>query len=118
MKIEQIGDWSLEDRLALGGRPLVVLFMKSDGQKNHLLRAEFDHVAEEHRDAKFYEIDLLENPSLMKKYSLRKLPMVLVFVDGVEVARHVGTLMATTVDRVLGPGPYEEDGSEDDESFE
>ncbi len=49
MKILQIGDWTLEDRLAMGGRPLVVLFVKSDGQKNHLLRAEFRRVAEEHQ---------------------------------------------------------------------
>ena len=28
MRIEQIGDWTLEDRLAVGGKPLVVRFGK------------------------------------------------------------------------------------------
>jgi thiol-disulfide isomerase/thioredoxin len=111
VKIEQIGDWTLEDRLATSGRPLIVMFVNSDGLKNHLLRAEFRRVAEEHRDAKFYEVDLLENPSLITKYSIPNPPMVLVFVDGLEVARHVGTLIATTVERVLGSRPPEEEDS-------
>jgi hypothetical protein len=111
VKIEQIGDWTLEDRLAMGGRPLVVMFVESDGQKNPLLRAEFRRVAENHRDAKFYEVDLLENPSLTQKYSIPKPPMTLVFVDGVEVARHAGALIATTINRALGPCRQEGDES-------
>lgn len=114
MNIEQIGDWSLEDRLAMADRPLVVMFVKSDGQKHSRLRAEFECLAEDHRDAKFYEVDLLENPSLATKYAIPQPPMVLVFVEGVEVARHVGTLIVTTVDRVLGPSPQE--GEEDKSS--
>ncbi len=109
MNIEQIGDCSLEDRLALGGRPLVVMFVTSEGQKTRLIREEFRRVAEDHRDAKFYEVDLLENPSVTEKYSILNPPMTLMFVDGVEVGRHAGTFIATTIDRVLGPCAHEED---------
>ena len=112
MKVEQIGDWTLEDRLATD-RPIVVMFVKSDGQNIRLLRSEFRHLAEEHQDAKFYEVDLLENPSLTDKYQIPDTPLVLVFVGGVEVARHAGTLIAITVDRVLGPCHPEGDDSRD-----
>lgn len=103
MKVEQIGDWTLEDRLAAGGRPLVVFFMNSDLQASPLLQSEFRRAAGDHPDARFYVIDLLENPSLVAKYSISMFPKVLVFVDGVEVARSAGPMIATTIDRVLGP---------------
>ena len=103
MRIEQIGDWALEDRLAIGDRPLVVMFAKTGGPRNALFRTEFRNVAEAHPEARFYEVDLLENPSLRAKYKLSKPPMILIFVQGVEVARHVGSGIAPTLDRVLGP---------------
>lgn len=103
MKVEQIGDWTLEDRLAGGGRPLVILFTNSDLPTSRLLQSEFRRAAEDHPDARFYVIDLLENPSLIAKYSISGIPKVLVFVDGVEVARSSGPMIATTIDRGLGP---------------
>jgi thiol-disulfide isomerase/thioredoxin len=105
MKVEQIGDWTLEDRLAMSGPPLVVMFFQMDDPKQRRLQGEFRRLAEEHRDARFYEVDLIENPSLAAKYGLATPPTALVFVDGAEVARHVGAQLATMVDRVLGPGP-------------
>jgi len=105
MKVEQIGDWTLEDRLGMHGPPLVVMFFRMDERRQRMLQGEFRRLAGEHPDARFYEVDLVENPSLAQKYSIATPPMVLVFVDGVEVGRHVGIHVATTVDRVLGPGP-------------
>jgi hypothetical protein len=107
MIVNRIGDWSLEDRLARRGKSLVVLFLNSDDPKVGALRKEFTRVAREHRDAEFYEADLVENPSLTAKYSLPQAPMVLVFVDGTEVGRHAGTSIAATVDRVLGVPPHD-----------
>ena len=109
MRVEQIGDWTLEDRLAMHGPPLVVLFSRIDERRQRLLQGEFRRLAGEHPDARFYEVDLVENPSLMKKYSFATLPVVLVFVDGVEVGRHVGLRVSAMVDRVLGPGPSADD---------
>ncbi len=105
MKVEQIGDWTLEDRLAVHGPPLVVMFFRVDERRQRMLQGEFRRLAEEHRDARFYEVDLVENPSLLQKYSFSTLPVVLVFVNGVEVGRHVGMRVSAMVDRVLGPGP-------------
>jgi len=107
MIVNQIGDWTLEDRLARRGKSLVVLFHHADDSKVRALRKEFTRVAREHRDAEFYEVDLVENPSLTAKYALPQAPMVLVFVDGTEVGRHVGTSIAATVDRVLGVPPHD-----------
>jgi hypothetical protein len=109
MNVRRIGDWTLEDRRADGGRPLVVMFLKPEGLKHSQLRAEFRQVADDHPDVRFYEIDLLENPSVARKYSIAKAPIILVFVEGVEAGRHVGSLIASTVDRILGPCHQEGD---------
>lgn len=103
MKVAQIGDWALEDRLAAGGPPVIVMFMEAGKRAADVRRYEFRRVAADHPDARFYEVDVLENPSLIQRYTLAGTPIVLVFANGVEVARHVGSLIETTVDRVLGP---------------
>jgi thiol-disulfide isomerase/thioredoxin len=113
VKVEQIGDWTLEDRLAMHGPPLVVMFFRIDERRQRMLQGEFRRLAEEHRDARFYEVDLVENPSLATKYSIATLPMVLVFVDGVEVGRHAGMRVSPMVDRVLGEGPPQDDEFEE-----
>jgi hypothetical protein len=103
MKVRQIGDWTLEDRLAAGGPPVVVLFMKAEGRSDRIRRADFRRVAEDHPQANFYEVDLIENPSLKEKYSIATPPLVLVFVDGAEVARDAGPFVGPTIVRALGP---------------
>ena len=102
MKIEQIGDWGLEDRLAAGGKPIVVRFIEMGVKGGVAARRDFLRVALDHPQARFYEVDLVENPSLASRYAIANAPVVLVFIDGVEVARHTGTLLAAAVDRVLG----------------
>jgi hypothetical protein len=101
MRIEQIGDWTLEDRLAINGMSIVVRFMET-GEKGGASRRDFLKVAAEHPQARFYEVDLIENPGLARRFGITQVPMVIVFVNGVEVARQGGNLMATTVDRALG----------------
>jgi len=101
MRIEQIGDWTLEDRLATGGKPVVVRFFET-GVKSSASRRDFLRVANEHPNAWFYEVDVVENPSLARRLGIAHTPLVLVFINGVEVARQAGDLMATTVDRALG----------------
>lgn len=104
MRIEQIGDWTLEDRLAAGGKPIVVRFMELDAKGGETARREFRKVALDHPDARFYEVDLVENPSLAQRYAITKAPLVIVFVDGVEVVRQTGSsMLAAIVDRALGP---------------
>lgn len=102
MRIEQIGDWTLEDRLAIGGKPLVVRFFEMGGKGDDASRRDFLRVAGEHPNARFYEVDLVENPSLAQRYSIARAPMVIVFIEGVEVARQAGNLLAATVHRALG----------------
>ena len=103
MKIEQIGDWTLEDRLAAGGKPIVIRFMEMGVKGGEAARRDFNRVAATHPDARFYEVDLVENPSLLQRFSITQAPVVLVFINGIEVARHSGSLLATTVNRALGP---------------
>jgi hypothetical protein len=103
VKVRQISDWALEDQLSLDGAPLVVLFMETGSRMAEVRRYEFRRVAHEHPEVAFFEVDLLENPSLGPRYSITATPVVLVFNRGVEVARHVGAQLETTVGRILGP---------------
>ncbi|HVE43031.1 MAG TPA: thioredoxin family protein [Planctomycetota bacterium] len=102
MIVRRISDWGLEDRLALDRESLVVLFLESDRREAEIRRYEFRRVAREHPEVAFVEVDLLENPSLAARYSITVTPVVLVFVRGVEAARHVGAWLETTVGRILG----------------
>ena len=113
MRIEQIGDWTLEDRLAIAGKPLVVRFFEMGGKGEAAARKDFARVAAKHPDARFYEVDLVENPSLAQRYSIARAPMVIVFINGVEVARQAGNLLATTVNRALGTPVDPTDGASD-----
>jgi len=103
MKIERIGDWTLEDRLASGGGPLVVLFVTSGYRRRDVPREEFARLATLYTEARFCVVDLLENPSLAERFSISEAPTTLVFVDGREATRHVGSLLLQPVARILGP---------------
>ena len=102
VKVRQVGDWTLEDRLTAGGPAVVVLFHEAGKRAADIRRYEFRRVAAEHPQAQFLEVDLLENPSLAPRYAIAVSPVVIVFVHGIEVARHVGAQLEETVGRVLG----------------
>ncbi len=102
MVVRRISDWGLEDRMAIDGAPVIVLFLESGQRAADIRRWEFRRVAREHPEAAFFEVDLLENPSLSARYAVTTTPVVLVFVRGAEVARHVGSQLETTVGRILG----------------
>jgi hypothetical protein len=102
MKVSRIGDWDLEDRLLRDHRPVIVLFSKTGEGIEEVPRAELRTLAASFPEARFFEVDLLESPSLAQKYSLAILPSTLIFVDGVELGRHTGSAMGGTVKRILG----------------
>jgi hypothetical protein len=111
MKVTRICDWDLEDRLAMTHHPIVVMFMRTGEKGLKSPREELRFLASSYPDSRFFEIDLIENPSLVQRLGLQTrltplaLPMTLVFVEGVEKARHVGSLMVGIVEQILGPPP-------------
>ena len=111
MKVTRISDWDLEDRLGMDHRPIVVMFFRTGEIGLRPPREELQYLADSYPDARFFEVDLLENPSLVRKLGLQKrftrfvLPLTVVFVEGVEKARHVGSLLVGVVEQVLGPHP-------------
>lgn len=109
MRVLELSDWGLEDRLAAGGPTVLVLFRKAEGRNDRVRRADFRRFAEKHPEAAFYEVDLVENPSLEGKYSVPDSPVVVVFSEGAEVARHSGPIIAPMILRVLGPWQREGD---------
>jgi len=102
MIVRKISDWGLEDRVAIDGAPVVVLFLESGHRMADIRRHEFRRIAREHPEVAFVEVDILENPSLAARYSITSTPVVLVFVRGVEAARHLEGRLEETVGRILG----------------
>ena len=120
MKVARICDWDLEDRLALPHHPIVVMFMRTGEKGVESPREELQLLATSYPDSRFFEVDLIENPSLVQRLGLQTrltplaLPMTLVFVEGVERARHVGSLLVGVVEQILGP-PREPDAEGEEE---
>jgi len=111
MTVTRIGDWGLEDRLGMDHHPIIVMFSRTGENGPHPPREELQYLAASYPEARFFEVDLLENPSLVRKLGLQKrfslliLPLTVVYVEGVEKARHVGSLLVGVVEQVLGPHP-------------
>ena len=55
----------------------------------------------EFQDIKFEEVDVDDNPDLTKIYKIKSVPTVIVFKDGVEVQRLVGTFKIDVLKKVL-----------------
>jgi hypothetical protein len=113
VKATRIGDWQLTDRIQTDPRPIVVLFVDTSTDRDTRARVEFKELAQVYPAALFFEIDLLENPSLIQAFGLSRWPVTLVFVGGLEVARHIGSELMASVARVLG-NPPEDDTTDDD----
>jgi hypothetical protein len=103
MHVKRIGDWTLEDRLADADRPLVVLFFRADGARSAIPEAAFRKLADAYPEARFVEVDLVENPSLAARFSIAAPPETVVFVGGVERGRGRGVRLEPAVAGLLGP---------------
>src|SRR5262245_53626804 len=108
MHVKRIGDWTLEDRLADADRPLVVLFFRSDGARSAIPEAAFRRLADAYPEARFVEVDLVENPSLIKRSNVTAAPETVVFVGGVEKGRSRGVRLEPAVAGLLGPRSSED----------
>jgi hypothetical protein len=103
MHVKRIGDWTLEDRLAETDRPLVVLFFRADGARSAIPESAFRRLADTYPEARFVEVDLVENPSLAARFSITAPPETLVFVGGVVRGRSRGVRLEPAVAGLLGP---------------
>ena len=86
MKVRETNDWLLPEELA-GEGPLLLLFDQTEGLRDI---AAFDFAAERHDDLRFLKINVDENPSVLKRYHVRKLPTVVLYAGGREGGRRSG----------------------------
>lgn len=88
-RVRETNDWLLPEELALPGAVLV-LFDLTEGLRD---TAAYRFAAERHEGpARFFRVNVDENPSVLKAYKVRKLPTVVLFIEGVEAARRSGPL--------------------------
>ena len=59
-------------------------------------------VQPEFESIKFQDIDVDDNPDLTKIYKIKSVPTIIIFKDGVEVQRLVGTFKIDAFRKVLG----------------
>ena len=89
----EINDWLLPEELAVQGIPILVLYYETDALKGDRTATSFATVALEHSSAvRFLKLNLDENPSVMKDRGLTALPTIVLYRDGVELARRAGPM--------------------------
>ena len=103
MGAKRINDWGLEDRLGRADRPLVAFFLASGIRRLEIPKEEFLRLASSYPEAEFVLIDLLENPSLARRFRITSIPTTVIFVGGLEMTRHLGKSLEQPVERILGP---------------
>jgi thioredoxin-like negative regulator of GroEL len=87
-----INDWLLERELARRGSPVLVLYHGIDGGTRGSTRV-FREAARRHAGtARFLQVNVNENPSLMERHRIRRLPSVIAYVANQEAARRQGAL--------------------------
>ena len=90
MKVRETNDWLLPEELAAPGPgPLLLLLDLTEGLRDV---AAFEFAAERHEGVRFLKINVDENPSVLKRYRVRKLPSVVLFIEGREAGRRAGPL--------------------------
>jgi hypothetical protein len=87
-KVVELSDWGLEDELALE-LPVVVVGLMSRLDPVHIpFRLEFAALAERYdASVAFRLLDLSENPALILKLKVHRLPAVVVYSGGAERGR-------------------------------
>lgn len=104
MTVRRIGDWGLEDGLADSRTPMVAMFLFSGSGSQGASVGEMKLLEGAYPDVRFVLIDLAENPSLADRFLIRRMPTTIVFLGGVETARHEGSSgLIRLVRQALGP---------------
>ena len=104
-KVHETNDWLLTEEIA-ATEPILVLFDASEGWKQTGTDTAFTAAAAQHEGpARFFRIDVDENPSVAQVYRLKKLPSVILFLEGKELSRRAGELQARDILDLLARKP-------------
>jgi thioredoxin 1 len=89
-KVRETNDFLLPEEIAAAG-PVLVLFDVTEGFKENAMAQAFLSVAQQHDGAaRFFRVNIDENPSVAEAYKLKRVPTVAVFADGKELGRRSG----------------------------
>ena len=104
-KVRETNDWLLPEELAMGPAetPILVLFDETEGFKDNAMDLSFLAVATLYEGpARFFRVNVDENPSVLERYKIRKLPTVALFVDEKEIGRRTGIIGDQAIIDLLG----------------
>ena len=73
--------------------PILVLFDETEGFRENAMALSFLAVAALHEGpARFFKVNVDENPSVIERYKIKKLPTVALFVGEKELGRRTGII--------------------------
>ncbi|HEX7896882.1 MAG TPA: thioredoxin family protein [Planctomycetota bacterium] len=90
MKLLEITDWGLIERLRGSPEPLIVTVVDRLKGRHGPAARRMAELAGEYDGATFLLVDVAENPSLPRVLKFRRLPGVVVYADGRELRRWQG----------------------------
>ena len=106
--VRDVNDWMLDRELRRPGAPVLVLYHGLDRDGTRPARAAFRRAARQHvGSARFLQVNVNENPSLMERRRVRSVPAVIAYVDGRETARRRVPLNPHAVLDLLSAKPEE-----------
>jgi thioredoxin-like negative regulator of GroEL len=106
--VRDVNDWMLDRELVRPGAPVLVLYHGLDRDGTRPARAAFRTAARRHvGSARFLQLNVNENPSVMERRRVRALPIVVGYAEGRETARRRLPLDADAVLDLLSAKPEE-----------
>jgi thioredoxin-like negative regulator of GroEL len=89
-KVRETNDWLLTEEIAVPDVPVLVMFEGVDGPRSDARLSFFSAAAQHAGPARFFHVNVDENPSVVDAYQLKKLPCVVLFMESKEIARKTG----------------------------
>ena len=92
-KVRETNDWLLPEELAAKDVPILVLFDETEGFRENAMDLSFLAVAALYEGpARFFKVNVDENPSVIERFRIKKLPTVALYVDEKELGRRTGII--------------------------
>ena len=90
MKLREITDWGLLEELRMNPEPLILTVVDRLNERHAPAARRMAELAADYDAASFRLADVAENPTLRRLLKLRRLPGVVVYLEGRELRRWQG----------------------------